>query len=53
MGPRVGLEEMKKRKISLTGWESNHDTYSDIVRPQSFRNYAASEQEGYVGYRHP
>jgi len=26
---------------------------SDIVRPHSFRNYAASEQEGSVGYRHP
>ena len=25
----------------------------DIVRPQSFRNYAAFEQEGSVGYRHP
>jgi len=26
---------------------------SDIVRPQSFRNYAASEQVGSVGYGYP
>ena len=49
---RSGGDEEEKKYFYLTG-NRTVTPISDIMRLQSFRNYAASEQVGSVGYRHP